>query len=315
MRAVRFHDYGPPATLTLDQVPDPEPGPGEALIEVVAAGVNFSDLQLRSGALRAWAPDLPLPFTAGHEVAGTVTAVGPGADPALLGRRVLALSPTGGGYAELFVSPAEALVPAPDLDEHKALAVLTQGTTAVGILDRAALAPGETVLVTAATGGVGSLLVQLAAHAGATVAAVVDDGQKAETALELGARVAVTPDTLEDAGPVHAVLDSLGGPFTRAALGLLQPVTGRLVMYGRITDRPHEIGSETVYLRALSILGFASALLPPERLVPLRDRAFALAAEGVLDPIVGSVRPLAEAAAAHEAIESRTSVGKHILVP
>ncbi|XVQ11943.1 quinone oxidoreductase family protein [Spirillospora sp. CA-255316] len=315
MRAVRFHDYGPPATLTLDQVPDPVPGPGEALIEVAAAGVNFSDLQLRSGALRAWAPDLPLPFTAGHEVAGTVTAVGPGADPSLVGRRVLALSPAGGGYAELLVSPAEALVPAPDMDEHKALAVLTQGTTAIGVLGKANLSPGETVLVTAATGGVGSLLVQLAAHAGATVVAVVKDEQKAKTALELGAHTTVTPDRLEDAGPVQAVLESIGGPFTRAALGLLEPVTGRMVLYGGITGRPHEIDPETVYLRALSILGFASALLPPERLVPLRERAFALAAEGVLDPIVGSVRPLAEAAATHQAIESRATIGKHILIP
>ncbi|GAA2456734.1 zinc-binding dehydrogenase [Actinomadura vinacea] len=315
MRAVRFHDYGPAATLTVDEVPDPAPGPGEALIKVAAAGVNFADLQLRSGALRAWMPDLPLPFTPGHEVAGTVTAVGPDTDASLVGREVLAVSPAGGGYAELLAFPAEGLIPAPDLDAHKALAALTQGATAVGILDKAALSPGETVLVTAATGGVGSALVQLAAHAGAEVVALVEDDRKAKIALDLGARRTITADRLEEAGPVQAVLESIGGPFTRAALDLLEPTTGRMVVYGSITGAPHEFDPQTVYMRALSVLGFASALLPPERLVPLRDQALALAAEGVLDPLIGSVRPLAEAAAVHQAIEDRASVGKHILTP
>ncbi|MFF5264206.1 zinc-binding alcohol dehydrogenase family protein [Actinomadura viridis] len=315
MRAVRFHDYGPPSALTLDELPDPTPGPGEVLIEVTAAGINFSDVQLRAGALRQWAPGLPLPFTPGHEVAGTVIATGPGADPALTGRRVIALSPAGGGYADLVTVPEAAVLPAPDLGEHEALAVLTQGTTAVGLLDKAAVSPGETVLVEAATGGVGSLLVQLAKHAGATVIAAVGDEKKAALARELGADHTVDLTSADGAGPVQVVFESVGGPLTRTALDLLEPTTGRMILYGNLSGLPHEIDPATIYQRALSVNAFATALLPPERLAPLRDRAFALAAEGVLRPRIGSVRPLTEAAAAHQAMEDRATTGKNILVP
>lgn len=241
MRAVRFHDYGPPSALTVDELPDPTPGPGEVLIEVTAAGINFSDVQLRAGALRQWAPGLPLPFTPGHEVAGTVIATGPGADPALAGRRVIALSPAGGGYAELATVPEAAVLPAPDLGEHEALAVLTQGTTAVGLMAEAAVSPGETVLVEAATGGVGGLLVQLAKHAGATVVAAVGDEKKAAIARELGADRTVDLTAADDVGPVQVVFESVGGPLTRTALDLLEPTTGRMVLYGNLSGLPHEI--------------------------------------------------------------------------
>ncbi|ROO86672.1 NADPH2:quinone reductase [Actinocorallia herbida] len=317
MRTVRFHQYGGPDTLRVDEVPDPVPAAGELLIRVEAAGIGFADLQLRSGALRAWAPGLPLPYNPGHEAVGTV--VDAGAATALIGTRVMVVSPAGGAYADLLTVPEAAVVPLPDgVDAHHALALLGQGTTAVGVLDKAGVAPGERVLVEAATGGVGSLLVQLAKHAGAEVIAAVHGEAKAAVARDLGADAIADltdPEWAAGVGPVHAVLESIGGPVTRTALGLLQPSVGRMVVYGDLSGLPHAIDTETVYLRALSVLGFATALMPPERLAPLRDRAFALAATGTLKPLIGSTRPLTEAAAAHTAIESRTTIGKNTLVP
>lgn len=316
MRTVRFHQYGGPDALQVDEAPDPVPAAGELLIRVEAAGIGFADLQLRSGALRAWAPDLPLPFNPGHEAVGTVVT---GPDDALAGTKVMAVSPTGGAYADLLAVPAAAAVPLPDgLDPHHALALLTQGTTAIGVLDKAGVAPGERVLVEAATGGVGSLLVQAAKHAGAEVIAAVHGEEKAAVARDLGADAVADlddPDWASGVDPVHVVLESIGGPVTRAALDLLQPTAGRMVVYGNLSGEPHAIDFETVYLRALSVLGFASALLPPERLVPFRDRAFELAATGALRPIIGATHPLTEAAAAHAAIEARTTIGKTILIP
>ncbi|MGI5170293.1 quinone oxidoreductase family protein [Spirillospora sp. CA-253888] len=314
---MRFHQYGGPGNLQVEEVPDPVPADGEVLIRVEAAGIGFADLQLRSGALRAWAPDLPLPFNPGHEAVGTIIEAG--ADTALVGTRVMAISPGGGAYADLLTVPAAAAVPLPDgIDPHHALALLSQGTIAVGVLDKAGVAPGERVLVEAATGGVGSLLVQLAKHAGAEVVAAVHGEAKAAIARDLGADATVDltdPDWAVGVEPVHVVLESIGGPVTRAALGLLRPAVGRMVVYGDLSGEPHAIDPETVYLRALAVLGFASALMPPEQLAPFRDRAFDLAASGALKPIIGSTRPLTEAAEAHAAIEARTTIGKNILVP
>jgi NADPH:quinone reductase len=191
--------------------------------------------------------------------------------------------------------------------------LLGQGSTAVGVIDRAGITPGETVLVEAATGGVGSLLVQLARRAGATVLAAAPP-ERADLALELGAHQVVDLKGPVD-GPVQVVLESVGGATTKAALELLEPVTGRMVVYGALSGAPHEIDPETVYTRALSVLGFATALMPPQSLVGLRDRALALGVAGDLRPVIGSVRPLAEAASAHAAMEARQSSGKNVLVP
>ncbi|WP_431890098.1 alcohol dehydrogenase catalytic domain-containing protein [Cellulosimicrobium funkei] len=175
MDAIRLHAFGPPENLVLDQVPDPVPGPGQVRVAVRAHGVHLLDTALRRGEVAGPLPLPTLPTVPGREVAGVVDVVGPGVDAAWRGRRVaahLGATPDGGGYARLAVVPVEALHRIPDhVTAPDALAMIGTGRTAVGILDLAGLAATDTVVVTAAAGGLGTLLVQSALAAGARVVA------------------------------------------------------------------------------------------------------------------------------------------------
>ena len=193
MHAIRLHAFGPPESLRYEHVEDPRPGPGQARIAVAAAGVHLIDTALRAG--RAMGPlALPeLPTIPGREVAGVVDAVGPEVDEAWLGRRVVAhLGLAGGGYAELAVRETGALHALPEgLADDAAVAMIGTGRTALAVLEVAALTSADVVLVTAAAGGLGSLLVQAARHAGATVVGAAGGPDKAQRVRELGADVAV----------------------------------------------------------------------------------------------------------------------------
>ncbi|MFC3994536.1 zinc-binding alcohol dehydrogenase family protein [Nocardiopsis sediminis] len=323
MRAVRFHRYGPPGVLSLDDVPDPRPGPGEMVVRVAASGIGFADVQMRAGLMRAMLPDLPLPYSPGFEVAGTVSAVGPGGDPAMVGEQVVGATPGGGGYAELAILPAASAVSVPKgLDDRTAVALLGQGATAVGVAEAAGLGPGDTVLVEAAAGGVGSLLVQLAKRAGARVVATARGEEKLAVARSLGADDVVDYSEpgwdrrVRDAagGGVSVVFEGTGGSVSEAAFDLLAP-GGRMVVYGTAGGQAPSFDPAAVYQRRLTVVGFVSAMLPPERLALLRDGAFALGADGGLKPIIGAVMPLGQAAAAHQPFEDRKTIGKTILVP
>ncbi|WP_261571182.1 quinone oxidoreductase family protein [Frankia gtarii] len=323
MRAVRFHEYGPPDVLRVDEVPDPRPGPGELLIRVTAAGIGFADVQIRAGLMRDVLPDLPLPFAPGFEVAGDVVAVGPGVDPAAIGRRTVGAT-AHGGYAELAVLPEATALPLPaSLDDPTAVALLGQGATAIGVVEAAGLGPADTVLVQAAAGGVGSLLVQLARRAGATVIAAARGDRKRELARQLGAHVVVDsgePDWPRRAGEaagasVTVVLEGTGGAVSQAAFDLLAPGVGRMVLYGTASGQPPRIDPLAVYHRGLSVTGFASPALPARRLTQLREQALALGSSGVLRPIIGSTLALSQAAEAHRGAEGRTTVGKTVLLP
>jgi NADPH2:quinone reductase len=323
MRSVRFHDYGPPEVLQIDSVPDPQPGPGHVLVRVDAAGIGFADVQIRAGLARSAGLDLPLPFAVGFEVAGTVVEVGPGVDPAMLDRQVVG-STTAGGYSELAVLPFTALHDRPDaLDNHAALALLGQGVAAVGVFHAAAVRPGDTVLVEAAAGGVGSLLLQLAKRAGATVIATARGEEKLATATRLGADVAIDysePDWSDKVraaggGSVSVALETTGGAVSAAAFDLLTPGSGRMVIYGTTSGEPPRIDTLQVYHRGVQITGFASVALPPDRLADLLDQALTLGAAGELRPVLGRVWPLSQAAAAHRAFAERSTIGKVVLVP
>lgn len=323
MRAVRFHEYGPPDVLRVDEVPDARPGPGQMLVRVTAAGIGFADVQIRAGLMRSVMPDLPLPFAPGFEIAGTVVAVGAGVDAKAVGGQVVGAT-SGGGYAELAILPAASAVPLPEgLDDRTAVALLGQGATAVGVAEAAGLTSTDTVLVEAAAGGVGSLLVQLAKRAGATVIAAARGETKLAVAKQLGADIVVDysapdwPQLVRDAvgGSVSVVLESTGGAVSEAAFDLLTPTIGRMVVYGTTSGQPPRFDPLAVYQRAVSVTGFASVALPAHQLARLRDHAFALADSGELRPIIGTVMPLAQAAAAHQAFEERATVGKTILTP
>lgn len=212
MRAVWLKEFGGPEVLSEGEAVRPLPGPGQVLVEVVYANITFVETQFRAtgrGPFTARPPMVP-----GNGVGGVVTEVGPGVDPGLLGRRVVGSTGGSGGYAEYALAPADGLYPVPEglaLDE--ALALLADGRTAVLQLDAAAVKPGDRVLVEAAAGGVGSLLVQLARAAGATVVAAAGGEHKLAVARDLGAAETVDyrrTGWAERVPPVDVVFDGVG---------------------------------------------------------------------------------------------------------
>ncbi|MDI1465708.1 zinc-binding dehydrogenase [Catellatospora sp. KI3] len=322
MRAIRQYEFGPAENLRFEQVPDPTPGQGQVVVQVEAAGVHLIDTTVRRGGATPF-PLPALPMTPGREVAGRVVATGPGADPGWLGRRVVVhLGLTSGGYAERAVAAAASLHPIPDhLSARTAVAMIGTGRTAVSVLDRAAPTSADTVLVTAAAGGLGTLFVQAAQRAGAHVVGVAGGPAKVDQVLRNGADTAL--DYTDPGWPekvraelgerrVTLVIDGVGGQAGRAALELLAP-GGRFVICGWSAGAATEITTADLYTRGIT----ASSALGPGMVRPLRDleeQALREAAEGWLTPAVTGF-PLAEAAAAHRALESRATVGKVVLLP
>ncbi|UED84784.1 zinc-binding dehydrogenase [Streptomyces profundus] len=335
MHAIRLHAFGPPENLVHERVDDPVPAPGQVRIAVAAAGVHLVDTALRSGVPLGghWKPT-PLPTVPGREVAGTVDALGDGVDPAWLGRRVSAhLGMVPGGYAELAVTAVEKLHPLPDdLPETHAVALLGTGRMTMGILRFAAIQPGDTVLVLAAAGGIGALLTQVARHRGATVIGAAGGPAKVETVRGLGADLAVDYDRADWADtvrgafgdrPVRYVFEGVGGERALAAIRLLAP-GGAHLAYGTASQGIGDAESATLPKEELAERGITSeVVLGPalferiggmENLGVLEEEALDLAREGVAVPLTQTF-PLAEAAAAHRALESRATVGKVVLVP
>jgi NADPH2:quinone reductase len=326
MHAIRLHAFGPAANLRYEEVDDPRPGPGQARIAVAACGVHLIDTALRAG--RPMGPlALPdLPTIPGREVAGTVDAVGPEVDERWVGQRVVAhLGPASGGYAELAVRETEALHRLPEgLADDAAVAMIGTGRTALAVLEVAALTAQDVVLVTAAAGGLGSLLVQAAHGAGATVVGVAGGPAKVQRVAQLGATVAVdysAPDWSAavrgalDGREVTVALDGVGGPLGRGALELLGP-GGRLILFGFSSGTPTELSAGDLFARGITASAAIGARMAqrPGGLRDLEEQALAAAADGRLVPLVQRFA-LAQAAAAHEAIERRATIGKTVLVP
>ena len=326
MHAIRQHEFGPPETLIYEEVADPVPADGQLRIAVEAAGVHLLDTTIRRGESGGPFPLPDLPMTPGREVAGRVEALGPGVDDDWLGRRVVAhLGMASGGYAELAVAPVGALHELPDdLEADAAVAMIGTGRTTMGILEVAQPTPDDVVLVTAAAGGIGSLLVQAAHNVGAVVAGVAGGPDKVERARKLGADVGVDyrdaawPDTVREAlegRGVTLALDGVGGEIGRGALELLGP-GGRIVMFGWSSGTPLELSTGDLYAGGIT----ASAAVGPrimQRPGGMRDletRALAEAAAGRLVPSVTRFS-LADAAQAHAALEGRNTVGKTVLLP
>lgn len=325
MHAIRLHAFGPAENLRYEEVDDPKPGPGQVRIAVAAAGVHLLDTTIRSGASGGPFPLPDLPTIPGREVAGIVDALGPDVDDTWLGRRVVAhLGIASGGYAELALAPAASLHQLPDdLADDAAVAMIGTGRTALAILEVADLAADDVVLVTAAASGLGTLLVQAARNAGATVIGVAGGTTKVEHVRRLGANVAVdytTPDWPEairdelGEAEVTVALDGVGGAAGRAALELLG-TGGRLILFGWSSGTPTEVTTMDLYERGLT----ASAAIGPRilrrpgGLRGLEEQALAEAASGRLVPAVQPFA-LADAAAAHRAVEGRATIGKTVLL-
>lgn len=330
MRAIRLHAFGPADNLSYETTPRPVPAPGQVRIKVAAAGVHLLDTSLRKGIQGPPAPLPELPTTPGREVAGTVDALGPRTDPAWLGRTVVAhLGFAPGGYAEYAVTDAERLHPVPDgLDPAQAVAMIGTGRTTLGILQFADLGPGSTALITAAAGGIGTLLVQYAKNAGATVIALAGGTAKTAQAAANGADHALdyTTDDWADTVRTHhpdgatVLFDSVGATTARTALTLLAPGARHLVYgwsAGPLTLTDTEQAALTARgITTRNVLGptMLEAVGAPDPLRVLETRALTEAATGRLRPALQRY-PLADAAAAHHALETRATTGKVILEP
>lgn len=319
MRAVVLRQFGPPSVLLAADVPAPLARFGEVVIAVEIANITFVETQVRAG--RPPHPSMApaLPAILGNGVGGTVEAVGDGVDAALVGKRVVATTGGSGGYAERSTAPVSGVFALPEgLGLAEAVAVLADGRTAVGLMAAARVAAGETVLVEAAAGGVGTLLVQLTRAVGGRVVAVAGGERKVEKALSLGADVAVdssAPDwadrVREQIGGVDVVFDSVGGTVGRAAFTLVRR-GGRFSRFGMASGTFTFIGDDEAATRQVTLL--AGARPTPERSRALTQTALDEAAVGRLSPVIGQTFPLERAADAHAAIEARETIGKTLLI-
>ena len=312
MRVVWLTAFGGPEVLVAGEAPDPEPGPGQALIDVAFAGITFVETMFRAtgaGPFRAEPPIVP-----GNGVGGTVAAIGDGVDPGLVGTRVVTSTGGSGGYAERAAVDAAALVPVPEgLALDVAVALLADGRTATMLVDAAGVRGGERVLVEAAAGGVGTLIVQLARAAGARVIGAAGGERKLALATSLGADAAIDytePGWERAAGPVDVVFDGVGGAIARAAFGLLGD-GGRMVSYGLASGAWSDVSEEEAAARGVRRIGLSRP--DPAASRAFTARALAAAAEGRLRPVIGARFPLECAAEAHAAIEARATVGKTLL--
>lgn len=311
--AVVLREFGPPERLVVEERDDPRPGPGELVVAVQVASITFVETQIRAGRPPHPAMAQALPAVLGNGVGGVVSEVGDGVDQALLGRRVVTTTGGSGGYAELARVDASLPIVVPDeLELDVATALLADGRTALSLIESAGVQPGERVLVEAAAGGVGSLLVQLAVNAGARVVAAAGGERKLGLVRDLGAERAVDytrPGWAEATGPLDVVFDGVGGAIGAAAYALLRP-GGRFSAYGMASgaftalDGSGRPGVTTV----------RRVPLTSERMRALSTSALAQAAAGRLTPTIGQTFALADADQAHAAIESRATIGKTLLV-
>ncbi|RJT39274.1 zinc-binding alcohol dehydrogenase family protein [Mesorhizobium waimense] len=325
MRAIQLTRFGGPDVLDVVDMPKPEPRDGEVLVRVHAAGVNFFEALMRAD---RYAVTPQLPMILGVEAAGTVEAVGSGVDSALLGARVaaplFASSRPFGGYADYVTIDAGLAVPLPEtLSFGDATALMVQGLTALHLLRQSPPA-GKSALVTAAAGGVGSLLVQLAKRSGAsTVIAAAGSKAKLDLAVSLGADVSVDYSRADWAAEVREatggagvdiVYDTVGGALTAAALDALAPC-GELVFaaLGRYALGTAEL--EAMIGRNQSLRGFALLpLLTPAGLRENLSELFQLAASGQLVVTTGARLPLDQVSEAHRLLDDRRSTGKVVLM-
>jgi NADPH:quinone reductase len=318
MLAMMISEFGPPEVLAATDVPVPAVADGQARIAVSLANVTFVETQIRAG--RAPHPSMlpTLPAILGNGVGGTVVAVRPGVDPEMVGRVVVASLSGSGGYAEQAVADASRLIPVPaGVTVRDAVALLADGRTAMGLLRRADLHPGETVIVEAAAGGVGTLLLQLAHNAGARVVALAGGNRKLAVAAELGADVTVDYRTgdwssqVRDAvGAADVVFDGVGGDIGAAAFGLLR-AGGRFCPFGMASGGFALVTNDMADHAQVDVRSGGPS--SPEESMALTRAALAEAAAGRLRPVIGQEHPLRNAAGAHAAIEARTTVGKTLL--
>jgi NADPH2:quinone reductase len=321
VRAIQISSTGGPEVLEYTEIEAPEPGPGEAAVQIAAAGVNFIDIYHRQGVY-----PMPLPFVPGREGAGRVIAVGPGASGVQVGDRVAWLQ-VPASYAEVTVGPVERLVPVPDtVSDEQAAALALQGLTAQALAtDAYRIEPGDTVLIHAGAGGVGQLLTQIANIKGARVISTVSTEEKATLSRAAGAAEVLVgydgvPSRVRDltgGDGVAAVYDGVGKETFDDSLDSLR-VRGTMVLFGGASGQvpPFDIQrlnrGGSLKLTRPNVDHF---VLTREELLGRAADVFGWVAAGRLSVQIGRTYPLAEAGRAQQDLAGRRTTGKLLLLP
>jgi NADPH:quinone reductase len=324
MKAVQLQEYGRPEVLKMVEIERPVPTGREVLVEIKAIGVNYADTARREG---QYVVKTPLPFIPGAEIAGVVAAVGEKVTTVKPGTRVVTLIESG-GYSEFALADERSLIPLPDqLDFQNAAALPLQGLSAYHVLKTMGrLEKGETVLVHAAAGGVGTLAVQLAKLFGAgKIIATASSAEKLELARQMGADVLVNytestwvEQVLEATGGkgVDVALEMVGGDVFNKTLKCLATF-GRLVVFGAASGEQSKMYPSSLMARNQSVIGFflPQIMRKPELLQPSLVELLTYLGEGKLKLTIGGVFPLEDAAVVHQLLQSRKTTGKLILEP
>ena len=322
MKAIRVNQNGGSETLSLEDIPNPKPAEGELLVQLEAAGVNFIDTYQRSGLY-----PIPLPFTLGVEGAGRVEALGGGAEGFQVGDTVT-WSGILGAYAEKAVIPAARAVRVPEgLDGKTAAAVLLQGMTAHYLChDTYPLKTGEWALVHAAAGGVGLLLIQMCKMLGAKVIGTVSTDEKARLAKDAGAdevilytRQDFETETMRITGNagVSVVYDAVAATTFEKGLNVLRP-RGYMALYGQSSGKVDPIDPAilaekgSLFLTRPTLVNYTTTR---DELTARAGAVMGMVRDGKLNVRIGETFPLAEAKAAHDALEGRRTTGKVLLIP
>ncbi len=320
--AIRIHEYGGPEVLTWEEVELPEVGPGEALVRHTAIGLNYIDTYHRSGLY----PVAELPAVLGVEAAGIVEAVGEGVEHIAVGDRV-AEGTASGAYSERRVLAAEHLVKLPaDVDDEQAAAIMLKGLTARMLLRQTyCVEPGDTVLVHAAAGGVGTILCPWAKALGATVIGTAGTDEKAAMAAANGCdhTIVYTRESfaervadITEGNGVQVVYDGVGKVTFDESLECLAH-NGLMASFGNASGAVEPFSILRLLPKGLYLArpSMSSEIIPGEGLRPAATELFTAVADGIVTPTIGVRFPLAEVAAAHRSLESRGTTGSTVLLP
>lgn len=323
MKAITIPQPGDADALVLDEVPDPQPAAGEVRIRVAAAGVNRADVMQRMG---HYPPPPGAPEYPGLEVSGTVDAVGEGVEAWSVGDEVCALL-SGGGYAELVCVPAGQVLPVPEGVSLEDAAALPEVVSTVwsNVFMTANLLPGQTLLVHGGSSGIGTMAIQLAREVGALVAVTAGSAEKLEACRALGAEVLVNYREEDFVERVRAatggagadvVLDNMGAKYLARNVAVLAP-NGRLVVIGLQGGRTAELDLGTLLAKRAAVIATSLRARPAGEkatiVAAVREHVWPLVAAGRVRPVVHARYPLADAAAAHRALEESGHIGKILL--